>query len=133
MSAVYYDITTAGQLAVLNYLITQIDIYLGYLAVDGVTATPKPGRDGWQVGGVNPLVALPLGETLHWTQLRPHPTQSGRYALLVDIWVSTVFTNVQANLQALVNAGTATAGQTTLLNGMENLPAPVQLDSSWQT
>lgn len=126
--ALFYDITTTEQLAALNYILTQIDIRLGYLAADGITPTPKIGVSAWQEAGKGcPIVDPSVGQTLHWTKLNPHPTVSGRHALFVDTHVVFEINHVIATIQAL---SSPTAGQTVILNVLTSL-TPVALDSSW--
>jgi hypothetical protein len=123
----YYDITTADGYIALKDICLRVDIHLGYIAADGVTATPQPGVSAWQVAGVGTPVSLPLGETTTWTQIRVHPVTVGRYALLVDMYVVLIVAAEKARLNAI---GSPTAPQTALLNALNSLTA-VALDSSW--
>lgn len=126
--ALFYDISTADGYLALQDIVLRIDMHLGYIAADGVTPTPIPGRSGWAIGGIYPQVALSIGETTHWTTIYPHPTQAGRYALLIDEWVVLLMEMEIARLEAL---SSPTTQQTILLNTLQGL-SPVSLDSSWQ-
>lgn len=134
-TAYYYDIETADGYAALSHLLRVVDIKLGFLSSDGLTRTPKPGRMEGFIGGVPEMnlgtysvqMPLPIGETIQWTELLSHPTQSGRYALLVDQFV---YQAVSSEVSRLALIGSPTAGETALLNVLRGLTM-VALDSSW--